>query len=125
MRVVRFDFYDDQSYRLLEGLKPRVVVLTVHAIEQLQSSSLVLDALLRYRESIQAVFHLEPVYELYDKTLLGLMRRRYTQLNDYNRDLLPELQSRPHTRIRRIEPNVIGLNPLNPTSVIQWDFGRE
>jgi hypothetical protein len=124
IRVLPFNFYDDQSYRLLEMVNPSVVVLTVHAIEQLQSSSPVLDALLQHRESIQSVFHFEPVYHLYDETLLGLMRRRYVNLNDYNKDLLPELQQRSYIRIRNTEANVFGLNPLNPTSVIHWEFSR-
>lgn len=124
IRVSHFNFYDDQSYELLERVNPPIVVLTSHAIEQLQSSSPVLDALLRYRERIQTVFHFEPVYQLHDETLLGLMRRRYTELNDYNRDLLHELQRRSYIRPVTTRADVIGLNPLNPTSVIQWEFKR-
>ena len=124
IRVLQFNFFDDQSYKFLERVNPPIVVLTVHAIEQLQSSSPVLDALLRYRESIQTVFHFEPVYHLHDETLLGLMRRRYAELNDYNTDLLPELQQRSYIRIIISQAEVFGLNPLNPTSVIQWEFTR-
>lgn len=124
IKVWRFNFYDDQSYKILERVSPPIVVLTVHAIEQLQSSSPVLDALLRHRESIQTVFHFEPVYQLHDETLLGLMRRRYTELNGYNTDLLLELQQRSYIRIIISQAEVLGLNPLNPTSVIQWEFTR-
>lgn len=124
IRVLHFNFYDEKSYTFLERVKPPVVVLTVHAIEQLQSASPILDALLRYREIVQAVFHLEPVFQLQDETLLGLMRHRYVVINDYNRDLLSELQKRSYIRILDIQTNVIGLNPLNPTSVIQWEFSR-
>jgi hypothetical protein len=53
-----------------------------------------------------------------------LMRRRYAELNDYNRDLLSQLQRRSYIRILSIQTNVIGLNPLNPTSVIEWEFSR-
>ena len=120
--VLPFNFYDDQSYRFLEGVNPPIVVLTVHAIEQLQLVPPVLDTLLRYRENIQAVFHFEPVYELHDETLLGLMRHRYTELNDYNRDLLSQLQRRSYIRILSIQTNMFGLNPLNPTSIIEWKF---
>ena len=124
IRVLYFNFCDHQSYSLLKEVKPPIVMFTMHAIEQLQSSAPVLDAILRYRESIQAVFHFEPVYQLHDETLLGLMRRRYAELNDYNRDLLFELQQRSYIRILSIQANVIGLNPLNPTSVLEWEFDR-
>ena len=124
IRVLYFNFYDEKSYTFLQRLTPPIVVFTAHAIEQLQSASPILDALLRYREILQAVFHLEPVPQLQNETLLGLMRRRYAAINDYNRDLLSELQKRSYIRILDIQTNVIGLNPLNPTSVIQWEFSR-
>jgi hypothetical protein len=122
IRVLPFNFYDDRSYRFLERADPPIAVLTVHAIEQLQSSAAVFDSLLRYRESVQAVFHFEPVYSLHGETLLGLMRRRYAELNDYNRDLLSELHQRSYIRILRIQADVFGLNPLNPASIIEWEF---
>lgn len=122
IRVLPFNLYDDRSYRFLEEANPPVVVLTVHAIEQLQSSAVVFDNLLQYRERIQAAFHFEPVYSLHDETLLGLMRRRYAELNDYNRDFLSEAQQRSYVRILRIQANMFGLNPLNPTSIIEWKF---
>lgn len=122
LRVLHFDFTKGQSYRLLEGVKPPIVILTVHAVEQLRSSSRLLAALWRYKQSIQAVFHFEPVYALHDETLLGLMRRRFTEKNDYNRDLLSKLQQKPHVRILRAQADVFGLNPLAPTSIIEWKF---
>ena len=51
------------------------------------------------------------------------MRQRYIEMNDYNRDLLGALQCRgEHIRIVHSEANVLGLNPLNPISVIRWEF---
>jgi len=122
--VLHFNFYDENSYTFLEKLAPPIVVLTAHAIEQLPSSVSMLDAISRYREIIQTVFHFEPVFQLHDQTLLGLMRQRYARINDYNGDLLFELKKRSYIRILNIQANVVGLNPLNPTSVIQWEFNR-
>jgi hypothetical protein len=120
--VVNFNFYDPETYGFLDKITPPIIVFTSHAIEQLPHSAVVLDNLIRWREKIEAVFHFEPVYELLDETLLGLMRRRYTQINDYNRDLLSELQKRSWIRIKEQHADGFGLNPLNPTSVICWEF---
>lgn len=124
INVLHFNFYDEKSYAFLEKLAPPILILTSHAVEQLPSSFSALDALSRYREIIKTVFHFEPVFQLHEQTLLGLMRQRYAQINDYNRDLLLELKERPNIRILGIKANVVGLNPLNPTSVIQWEFNR-
>jgi hypothetical protein len=100
------------------------VVFTSHALEQLPSAAHMLDVIKSYQRDVTTVFHFEPVYEMYDDSLLGLMRRRYTQVNDYNQDLLSLLQNRPDIRIVRLEPNVFGLNPFNPTTIIQWEFAN-
>lgn len=118
--VAKFNFYDS-AYELIENAQPPITVFTSHAIEQLPKSAPFFQGLWPHRNKIKSVFHFEPVYELYDSTLLGLMRRRYAEVNDYNRDLLPELQQR-NIQITRLEANVFGLNPLNPTSIIQWEY---
>lgn len=121
--VRQFNLYD-YRYDLLEGFQDndRVVLFTSHAIEQLPSASLVFDVLASYRECVDTVFHFEPCYELHDETLLGLLRRRYAEVNDYNRDLFSVLRSRSDIRIVQVEADAFGLNPLNPTSIIQWEF---
>jgi hypothetical protein len=107
IEVGYFNFYDQSTYEVLEMADPPIVVFTAHAIKQLPRSTVVFDNLFRYREKIQAVFHFEPLYQLQDETLLGLMRRRYAEMNDYNRDLLFELQSRSYVRIMRLQANVL------------------
>ena len=122
IRVLAFNFYDCHTYGLLDDVDPPVVVFTSHAIEQLPQAATVLDALASYRKGISAVFHFEPVFELHGETLLGLMRRRYCELNDYNRDLFSELQQRAYIRVMNAQSDVFGLNPLNPTSIVEWEF---
>jgi hypothetical protein len=68
------------------------------------------------------VLHFEPVRDLRGQGLLGLLRARYAEISDYNRDLLATLRSAPEIEIDRVEYDVIGLNPLYPRSVIQWHF---
>ncbi len=122
--VLHFNFLEPRSYELLESLRPPIMVFTAHAIEQLPSCDVVLDSLARYRALIGSIFHFEPIYELHDDSLFGLMRRRYAEVNDYNTDLLSQLKKRSWIRICEVQPHAFGLNPLNPTSVIRWEFAR-
>jgi SAM-dependent methyltransferase len=121
--IQQFNFYDKQ-YNLLQHYDHSgpMVIFTSHAIEQLPSALSVLDALGCCRKHVYKVFHFEPVYELYDASLLGMLCRRYTEVNDYNRDLLSALQRCSDIRILQVKANVFGWNPLNPTSIIQWEF---
>jgi len=72
----------------------------------------------------RAVVHIEPCYEHYSiTTLLGMLRRRYVEINDYNRNLVSALKSSERAgRIRLLEerPVVFGRNPLFPVSVLVW-----
>ena len=72
----------------------------------------------------KAVVHFEPCYEHCDtSTLIGSLRRRYIEVNDYNRNLVSLLHARAaagEIRILRESPAVIGVNPLLPISVIVW-----
>jgi YD repeat-containing protein len=73
----------------------------------------------------KAVVHFEPCYEHCNaQTLTGALRRRYIEVNDYNRNLVTVLQRHAAQRsITIIEetPAVIGVNPLLPISVVAWN----
>ena len=72
----------------------------------------------------KAVIHFEPCYEHADsKTLFGLMKQRYIEVNDYNRNLVSLLhQQQSVGKIKILEelPDVIGHNALLPASVLVW-----
>lgn len=120
--VEKFDFYAP-SYDLIERAKGPVVVITSQALEQVPQSAGVIDTLYKHRKKIDRVFHLEPAYALYDDgSLLGLMRRRYIEINDYNRDLVSTLKHRKDIEIMRLEPNIVGWNPFNSLALIEWRF---
>ena len=122
MHFFEFNFYDRESYRFLETAPSPIAIVTRHAIEQLPSANAVFEALSEYRSSIHCVLHFEPVYRPHDTTPLGVLRRRYVENQDYNRDLLLQIQRREGIRLVSDQPNLFGLNPLNPTSIIQWEF---
>jgi hypothetical protein len=119
--VQKFDFYAP-DYEIIENAKGPVVVVTSQALEQIPTSAQVVETLAKYKSKISRVFHLEPAYALYDDTLLGLMRRRYIELNDYNRDLVSTLQSRSDVELLRLEANAIGWNPFNSLAMVEWRF---
>jgi hypothetical protein len=119
--VQKFDF-DADSYDIIEKAKGPVVVLTSQALEQIPTSAGVVETLSKYKNKIARVFHLEPSYALYDNSLLGLMRRRYIEMNDYNRDLVSTLQTRKDIDVLRLEADSIGWNPFNSLAFVEWRF---
>jgi hypothetical protein len=74
----------------------------------------------------RVVIHLEPFYEhCDDSTLLGLMRRRYIEVNDYNTNLLSILKDQEVNGIIKIvqeKPNDYGFHPLLVNSICAWNF---
>jgi SAM-dependent methyltransferase len=116
-----FDFSSMADTEL--EIPPGSVLLTSYSICYLSTiPNECIEALAAYRPS--AVIHLEPCIEHCDtKTLLGLLRRRYIEVNDYNTNLITLL--RAMERIGRLEvleetPDVFGQNPLLPASLVIW-----
>ncbi len=116
-----FDFYDP-IYKVLDDIDRPMVIFTFHATEQVPNIDNLVKALRKYKKSIKAVVHFEPLFESQDDSLLGLMRRRYAELNDYNRNLQSVLKNAADVDIKILKPNVFGLMPFNPSSVVKWRF---
>ena len=118
--VQAFDFYDHNSYAMI---RPRSVVFTCAAIEQLPSADAVLEGLRSQRQNIAAVVHLEPTYLKHRQfTRLGHLQNTYIERCDYNRDLNLLLQNQPDIELLTVDYDIIGLNPLNPHSLFVWKF---
>jgi hypothetical protein len=86
------------------------------------------------------VVHLEPVgWQLEEHTMEAAVSRqltrfrkrttrgaeilKYIEKRNYNRDLWPvlkKLESRGRIAIERVEKNILGINPFNPTTLIVW-----
>ena len=120
-RVGKFDYCSD-AYSPLDEATPPVLLFTCHSIEQLPRAGHVLDTLARYAPKIAGVLHFEPVFEIHEDSRIGQLRRAYAEAVDYNRDLLGLLRERPEIEVRSVEPNIMGTNPLNPTTIIHWTF---
>lgn len=123
IRVEKFNFYD-QTYKILEKAEGPITVYTSQALEQIPFADQVIETLGVYRDKIAAVVHLEPSYELYGTDdLMGQMRRRYIEVNDYNRDLVGAISRRDKDiRIVSQTPGILGWNPFNSLALIHWEF---
>jgi hypothetical protein len=71
-----------------------------------------------------AVVHFEPIAALCsDDSLLGLLRKRYIEINDYNQNLweiLEDYQRRGLLQIVSVVPSVFGANTLLTASAVVW-----
>ena len=104
-------------------IPPGAVIYTSYAAQYVpRLSSSFVDQLALFSPSV--VIHIEPCYEHCEgKTLLGLMRQRYIEVNDYNTNLvtvLHEQRDRDAIEILEERPAVFGSNPLLAASVIVW-----
>lgn len=72
----------------------------------------------------RAVVHVEPIWEHCDNnSLYGMLRKRYLEANDYNRNLRSVLKScelQGQLQVVRECRAVEGVNPLMPASVVVW-----
>ncbi|WP_135824310.1 class I SAM-dependent methyltransferase [Halorussus ruber] len=134
IRVGEFDFRDDEWTLLEEALEASesddeegksddVVLFTQGSLTALPSvRDVVTETLAKYADRVKAGVHLEHVRELHpEETLLGLLRRRYTDTRNYNDDLLASLQTAAGIEIATATYDVVGGNPLHPLSEIRWE----
>lgn len=70
----------------------------------------------------RAIVIAEPIYQHFGEgSLLGLLRKRYYEANDYSRDILPSIQAACETgalTIASVKERVLGVNPLCPVSIV-------
>ena len=105
------------------AVEPESLVFTSYAaFYQPEVHVSFVDALLALRPRV--VVHIEPCYEHCAQTsLLGLLRRRYIEVNDYNRNLATLLRSeeaRGKLSVVEERKAEFGMNPLLAASVIAW-----
>jgi len=125
-KVVPFNFYDREWDVFCLASDKKILVFTYHSIMQLPRAASVFRGLRKYKEHISDVIHLEPIYEMYEEAdTLGLFRKKYTLLNDYNSDLLSVLKkAKSEVEIIDTKYDALGINPLLPTSIIHWRFKK-
>ncbi len=117
--VELFNYYQSADYQLI---RDKSLIFTSHSIEQLPSAKSFIEHLAQHRNRVTAVVHFEPTVLATRTSLVGILRNRYLEINDYNRDLVNLLQHRSDIEILEFTPDLIGLNPLNSTCLIIWRF---
>ncbi|MGQ0829620.1 MAG: hypothetical protein ACT4ON_14615 [Bacteroidota bacterium] len=121
LNVSEFNYYNAEDYNFI---KPDTTILTVHSIEQIPDATVIIDNLEKQKDKINYVIHLEPTVVNERTSLLGLMRNKYMELNDYNRNLIYVLKERKNIEILELEIDLFGLVPLNTTNLIAWRFKK-
>ena len=77
-----------------------------------------------FRKDANYVVHFEPTVVNERTSLLGLLRNKYMELNDYNRNLIYVLKERTDIEILELKTDIFGLVPLNTTNLIVWKFKK-
>jgi hypothetical protein len=121
--AAQFEHFDYNDPATLAAVPEAALVYTSHSIEQIPT---LLDSFVEglFRRRPRMVVHLEPCYEdQHPMSIIGLMRRRYAELNDYNRNLVGvvrALEQAGRVRVLEHRRNVFSNTPFNPTSVLIW-----
>lgn len=123
-RGIQVDYFDFlwTDYLPVRDAAAPVLVVTSFALHQLPSAGPVIERLSRYREKIAAVVCMEPEEDVFGDSLLGLMRKRYGEINGYSADLVRCLRARDDVVIDETHANVIGSNALLPGTLTVWRF---
>lgn len=117
--VVEFNYYQSEDYNFI---RPNTTVFTTHSIEQIPDATVIIENLAKQKSKINYIVHFEPTVVDERTSLLGMMRNKYMELNDYNRNLITVLKNRNDVEILELQTDVFGLMPLNVTNVIVWKF---
>ena len=119
MDLRQFNYYNESDY---DFIRKDSTVFTCHSLEQIPDASHFLRAIAKQKEKINYIVHFEPTYLKERKTLLGIFRNKYMEINDYNRNLMEVLNGDENVEILECHTDVMGLNPLNDTNIIVWKF---
>ncbi|MFN0031723.1 MAG: hypothetical protein ACKVOR_06150 [Flavobacteriales bacterium] len=117
--VQPFNYYEGGDYDLIRSDS---TIFTSHSIEQIPDATVIVENLRKHKEKINYVVHIEPTIVKERSNLLGLMRNKYIELNDYNRNLIELLRQAQDVEILELRTDVFGFVPLNSSNVIAWRF---
>lgn len=119
LEIHPFNFCEPKSY---EFITPGSTLFTHHAIEQVPDATAWIESLRAIRDRIGYVVQFEPMYRPERTGMLGRLRNRYAEINDYSQNLLSLLEADGEITVHEVEPDLYGLNPFNPTSLMVWSF---
>ncbi|MEA3210626.1 MAG: hypothetical protein QOE70_3683 [Chthoniobacter sp.] len=117
--VSPFNYCSPADYQLI---RPSSTILTVHSLEQIPDANHFLEGMRTVRERVEFAVHLEPTRLSARAGLIGFLRNRYMEVNDYSLNLHDVLASAADVEILDFQPDVFGQVPFNSASLIVWRF---
>jgi hypothetical protein len=114
-----FNFYNKQDYKIV---RPNSTVFTHHALEQIPDSKCFVEYLANFKDNINYVVNIEPSFLSTRKNLIGILRNKYNEINDYNRNIHELTRNHPEIDVVFSEDDVIGNGPLNSSCITVWRF---
>jgi len=103
-------------------IPPSSDIITSFSLSYVRDSALALSNIIKLNP--RRVLHFEPVFQHYkEQTILGLLQRKYLEVNDYNpsiRQELARLESEGTIEMITEEPMIFGGNCLSPLSLLVW-----
>ncbi len=103
-------------------IPPHTDIVTSFSLSYVRDSALALANIIKLNP--RRILHFEPVFQHYrEKTILGLLQRKYMEVNDYNstfREELARLEGEGVIEIIKEEPMIFGGNCLSPLSLLVW-----
>jgi hypothetical protein len=113
---------DLASTHVMEPPPVGATVITCYSMTYLESSQACLERVVSWKPRL--VMHFEPLIQhASSTTMLGLLQRRYIELNCYNQELLTCLRQLDSARVIELieeRAHVSGINPLLPASIAVW-----
>lgn len=119
LNVQHFNYYQSSDY---DFIKAGSTIFTSHSIEQIPDATIIIENLRARKHLIERVIHIEPTYVKERTSLLGMMRNRYIELNDYNHNLFDVLKNAADIELIEVSFDVFGFVPLNSSNVFIWRF---
>jgi hypothetical protein len=103
-------------------IRPYCDIITSYAFHYVRDSALALSNIIKLNP--RRVLHFEPIFQHYkEQTILGLLQKRYLEINDYNSSLQQEMMrlvKEKTIELIKEEPLIFGGNCLLPASLLIW-----
>ena len=114
-----FNFYNKEDYKII---RPNTTLFTHHALEQIPNSNCFIEYLSKFKKHLNFIVNIEPSIIPTRKNLLGILRNKYIEINDYNRNIHQLIKNNDEIEVLLHDNDVIGNGPLNSSCLTVWRF---
>ena len=117
--VELFNFFNPEDYNII---RPNTTIFTHHSLEQIPDSNCFLNNLYKFKDNINYVVNIEPSFMPNRANLLGILRNKYIEINDYNRNIHKITRNSPEIEVILTHDDMKGNGPLNSSCLTVWRF---